>query len=84
MSGVWKAVAFSEGCAVIFHSPLGCVHVASDMDLGSQFRIMAEGSKETENAIPLISSNMREKDTIFGGISRLKQCIDYVIHNVPF
>ena len=80
MSGVWKAVAFSEGCAVIFHSPLGCVHVASDMDLGSQFRIMAEGSKETENAIPLISSNIREKDTIFGGISRLKQCIDYVIH----
>lgn len=81
MSGVWRTVAFSRGCAVIFHSPLGCVHVASDMDLGSQFRIISEGQREITNAVPLISSNIREKDTIFGGVSRLKQCIEYVMKN---
>ena len=79
MSGVWRAVAFSKGCAVIFHSPLGCVHVASDMDMGSQYRIMSEGSREDMDAVPLISSNIREKDTIFGGVNRLHQCISYVM-----
>ena len=31
------------------------------------------------DAVPLISSNIREKDTIFGGVNRLHQCISYVM-----
>ena len=42
MPGVWRAVSFCEGCAVIFHSPPGCAHVATLMDLGAQYRIIGD------------------------------------------
>ena len=35
MTGVWRAVAYDQGCVVIFHSPAGCAHVASTMVLGN-------------------------------------------------
>ncbi len=81
MTGVWRAVAFCEGCAVIFHSPLGCVHVADKLELGSYYRIVAEGGRERFDLVPLVSSNMREKDTIFGAVNRLHQCISFVMEN---
>lgn len=77
MPGVWRAVSYCRGCAVIFHSPRGCVHVASSMDVTSQFRDFAEGGTETMEPVPLISSDMRERDGIFGGTERLRRCIRY-------
>ena len=79
MSGAWRAVAFCTGCAVIFHSPLGCTHVASLMDMGAQYRSIGDRSRETMDAVPLVSSNLREKDCIFGGTNRLRSCIAYVM-----
>ncbi|WP_299144934.1 nitrogenase component 1 [uncultured Dialister sp.] len=79
MTGVWRAVAYDEGCVVIFHGPAGCVHVASTMDLGNHYRIAADGCPERGDPVPLISSNLREKDSIFGGIARLHECIDYAV-----
>lgn len=77
MPGVYRAVAYSEGCIVIFHSPRGCAHIASTMDIGNQFRLIGEGYRETMDAVPLLSSNMRERDTIFGGTGRLEDAIRY-------
>ena len=76
MPGVWRAVSFCEGCAVIFHSPLGCAHVATLMDLGAQYRIIGDHQNETMDAVPLISSNLQEKDSIFGGV---EGCIAHVM-----
>lgn len=44
-----------------FHSPMGCVHVAETMDLGSHYRILADGRHENIERVPLVSSNIREK-----------------------
>lgn len=79
MTGVWRAAAYAKGCVVIFHSPLGCAHVASIMDLGSHYRIEADGSSLDGDPVPLISSHLREKDSIFGGIDRLHECIAYAV-----
>ncbi len=79
MVGVYRALSFCDGCVVIFHSPLGCAHVAQTMDMGSGFRVAADGGKENLAGVPLVSSNLREKDGIFGGIDRLHQCISYVM-----
>lgn len=79
MFGAWRAVSFCAGCAVIFHSPLGCTHVASLMDMGAQYRAIGDHSREMLDAVPLVSSNLREKDCIFGGIGRLRSCIAYVM-----
>lgn len=79
MTGVWRAVAYDQGCVVIFHSPAGCAHVASTMDLGNHYRITADGCPEKGDPVPLISSNLREKDSIFGGIERLHECIAYAV-----
>ena len=96
MPGVWRAVSFCDGCAVIFHSPLGavsfcdgcavifhsppgCAHVATLMDLGAQYRIIGDRQNENLDAVPLISSNLQEKDTIFGGVEKLRGCIAHVM-----
>lgn len=77
--GVYRAVGFCKDVAVIFHSPIGCVHVATTMDLGCGFRVIADLGQEKRPPTPLISSHLREKDSIFGGIPRLHQCISYVM-----
>ncbi|WP_416177886.1 nitrogenase component 1 [Dialister sp.] len=79
MTAVWRAVVGCRGCAVIFHSPMGCVHVAASMDLGNHYRLSADGEREVEETVPLVSSNLREKDSIFGGIDRLHECIAYTM-----
>lgn len=79
MPGVWRAVSFCDGCVVIFHSPLGCAHVATLMDLGAQYRIIGDHQNETMDAVPLISSNLQEKDSIFGGVEKLRGCIAHVM-----
>ena len=79
MPGVWRAVSFCDGCAVIFHSPLGCAHVATLMDLGAQYRIIGDHQNENLDAVPLIASNLQEKDSIFGGVEKLQGCIAHVM-----
>ncbi|MDO4177938.1 MAG: nitrogenase component 1 [Phascolarctobacterium sp.] len=79
MPGVWRAVAHSEGAVVIFHSPRACAHVARTMDIGSEYRTVAAGNLEANNSVPVVSSMLEEKHSIFGGIERLGACIDFVV-----
>lgn len=79
MPGVFRAVGCAAGVVVIFHSPRGCAQIASTMDIGAQYRNIADGAWETMDAVPVISSNLREKDTIFGGADRLARAIRYAV-----
>lgn len=75
MPGVWRAVAYSKGAVVIFHSPRACAHVARSMDINAQYRIFANASHEDIQPVPLVSSLLQEKHSIFGGADRLRACI---------
>lgn len=77
MAGVYRALAYSQGCAVVFHSARGCAQIASTMDVNSQFLLVGEGRQEASDAVPLLSSNLREKDCIFGGADRLRGALRY-------
>ena len=79
MPGVWRAVAYCEGVVVIFHSPRACAHVARSMDINAQYRAYAEGRREQEGPVPLLSSQLEEKHSIFGGAERLEACLDYAL-----
>ena len=79
MPGVWRAAAFCDGFAVIFHSPRACAHVARSMDINAHYRSIAAGYGEYLAAVPLVSSQLKEKHSIFGGAERLKQCIRWVV-----
>ena len=79
MPGAWRAVAYMQGVAVIFHSPRPCTHVATTMDINAHFRSMGEGYQEKGQTVPLVSSLLSEKESIFGGTDKLQRCIDFVI-----
>ncbi len=80
MPGVWNAVAHNRGALVIYHSPKACGHVTHTMELGSHYRSLArqEMNWQQYNA-PLITSNLKEEHSIFGGTEQLRKCIDYVV-----
>lgn len=79
MPGVWRAVAYCQGIVVIFHSPKACAHVARTMDINAHFRTMADGSRENVASVPLLSSQLEEKHSIFGGVERLESCIAFAV-----
>ncbi|WP_312334892.1 nitrogenase component 1 [Anaerospora hongkongensis] len=79
MPGVWRAAAYNEGAAVIFHSPKACGHVTHDMDLSMHYRALARQQFQPNlYTAPLISSNLEEQHSIFGGTDQLRACIEYV------
>ena len=80
MPGVWRAVAYTDGVVVIFHSPRACAHIARTMDINTHYRTMGEGRSEARASVPLLSSQLEEKHSIFGGIERLKQCIEFAVN----
>lgn len=79
MPGMWRAVAYCKGMVVIFHSPKACAHVARTMDINAHFRTMADGKGEDKGSVPLLSSQLEEKHSIFGGAERLEACIAYAV-----
>jgi nitrogenase molybdenum-iron protein alpha chain len=80
MPGVWRAAAYCSGAAVIFHSPRACAHVARSMDISAQYRALANGAAENLKSIPVVSSMLQEKHSIFGGADRLRACIEDVVN----
>ena len=79
MPGVWQAVAHNEGAAVIFHSPKACGHVSHDMELSMHYRALARQQFRPKlYTAPLVSSNLAEQHSIFGGTDQLRACIEYV------
>ncbi len=79
MPGAWRAVAYMRGVVVIFHSPRSCTHVATTMDINAHFRSMGDGYHEKGRTVPLVSSLLSEKESIFGGTDKLQRCIDFVV-----
>ena len=79
MPGVWRAVAYCQGVVVIFHSPKACAHVARTMDINAHFRTIADGRRENVGSVPLLSSQLEEKHSIFGGVERLESCIAFAV-----
>ncbi len=77
MTGVWEAVAFAEGAVLIFHSPRACAHVARTMELYSHYRTLGDLRPETLRPIPVLSTQLTEKHTIFGGGEQLAACLRY-------
>ena len=65
MPGVWRAVAYMDGVVVIFHSPRACAHIARTMDINTHYRAMGDGRKEERASVPLLSSQLEEKHSIF-------------------
>ncbi|MDD4320096.1 MAG: nitrogenase component 1 [Acidaminococcaceae bacterium] len=80
MPGVWRAVGYSKGAVVIFHSPKACAHVSHTMDINAHFRGIARGEREPYGySTPLISTMLTEKHSIFGGAKQLEKCLDFVV-----
>ena len=80
MPGVWRAVAHNEGAVVIYHSPKACGHVTREMDLGGHYHALARGTfVPRQYTAPLVTSNLQEEHSIFGGAEQLRQCIEHVI-----
>lgn len=77
MTGVWRAVACMSGVVVIFHSPRACTHIGRTMDMGSYYRGFADGHPEKMRSIPLLCSQLEEKQAIFGGAEKLRECINF-------
>ena len=64
---------------LFFHSPRACAHVARSMDISAQYRALANGAAENLKPIPVVSSMLQEKHSIFGGADRLRACIEDVV-----
>lgn len=76
MPGVWRAVAHSEGAVVIFHSPKACAHITQEMGLGIHYRqISRQEFMPGRYRAPLISSELNDEHSIFGGAEQLRACI---------
>ena len=79
MPGVWQAVAHNEGAAVVFHSPKACAHVSQEMSLGIYYRsITRQEFVAGRYLAPLISSELNDEHSVFGGAEQLRDCINFV------
>ena len=82
MTGVWRAVSYVKGVAVIFHGPRACAHIAHRMDTAALFREMARvPGAERKESVPLISSDLGEEEAVFGGAEKLRRAIRYAAQN---
>lgn len=80
LPGVWRAVAHNEGAVVVYHSPKACGHIARQMEVGGYYYSLARRhAGPVPYTAPLITSNLREEHSIFGGTDQLRQCLDHVV-----
>lgn len=80
MPGVWRAVAHNEGAVVVYHSPKACGHIARQMEVSGYYYSLARRRVgPTPYTAPLVTSNLREEHSIFGGADQLRQCLDAVV-----
>lgn len=81
MPGVWRALAYVRGAAVVFHSPRACAHIARTLETGAHYRGMARGAAWEEQAIPLYVSGIAEDEAVFGGEELLRRCLAHVVRD---
>lgn len=73
MSGVRRAVFHNEGAVIVFHSPRACCQV---IDSNTNTDIRAYFDTASYSA-PVLTSNLTDKEAIFGGEQSLRQCLRY-------
>lgn len=79
MPGVWRAVAHNKGAVVVYHSPRACGHIARQMEVGYYYDALARRRVgPVAYTAPLVTSNLREEHSIFGGADQLRRCLDHV------
>lgn len=62
-----------RGAAIINHGPVGCAGDFGGWNNAYKLGLISRGLKEEQ--IKAISSNIQEKDTVYGGIDKLKDAI---------
>lgn len=75
MSGVRRAVLHNSEAVIIFHSPRACCQVIdsnTNTDIRAYFAV-------TETAAPVLTSNLTDKEAIFGGEQALRNCLRYAV-----
>lgn len=78
MTGVWRALSYVTGTAVVFHSPRSCGHVARRMDINAFYRsLTTAGGEYTLKRVPLLSSDLEDEEAVFGGEDRLRRALRY-------
>lgn len=76
MIGVWRAAGHNDKSVIIFHSPKACAHVTRDLDVSSFYYDLARGCGQRPRGV-LLSSNLQDQHSIFGGEEQLLACIEY-------
>lgn len=75
MTGVRRAVIHNPGAVIVFHSPMSCGQVIREKDTNG-LRIFKTG---VTAAVPVVTSNIENKDVIFGAHEKLQTCLEFVI-----
>ncbi len=81
MPGVWRAAGYNDNAVVIFHSPKACAHVTRDLNLKSFYYGLSKANPKGEQYGVLLTSDLKDDHSIFGGEDRLMECIRYAVHH---
>ncbi len=81
MPGVWRALAYVRGAAVVFHSPRACAHIARTLETGAHYRGIARGAAWAEQPVPLYVTGIAEDEAVFGGEELLRRCLAHVVRD---
>lgn len=81
MPGVWRALAYVRGAAVVFHSPRACAHIARTLETGAHYRSVARGAAWEARPVPLYVSGIAEDEAVFGGEDLLRRCLAHVVRD---
>lgn len=66
-----------RGAAVVVHSPMGCF--ANTPQIHEQIKNSAKGRGEAPFKAQIICSNISEKETIYGGLKKLREAVDLAV-----
>lgn len=75
MTGVRRAIAFNKDAVIVFHSPYACGQIMREKESNAYNHRYEISDDET----PLVTSDILDKDAIFGAQDKLAACLDEVI-----
>lgn len=80
LNGVYMAAAYNPGAVVVLHTPRSCSHIAYESYWLLRDKLLREG-REIAVGPPenLFVTGMMDREAVFGGEQRLRQCLMEVI-----
>ena len=79
MTGVRRAVIYNNEAVVVFHSPQGCGQVIREKDGKTSNHLSTVIRQDT---VPIFTTNISDKDIVFGAGKKLEECLAYVIKKI--